>query len=138
MWPKSDFTVLDKGKKNGTGTNLFSQERDQLVVENLRRLLEVRRRFLRVRLLPLLPSLVQPVQRHRPLHPLDEARPDAERNDRVVPRAIIVTALLHERVGDGQELHDALVQVKVLQAFEQVGVLLAIAAGLESIFKTRL
>ena len=44
--------------------------------------------------------------------------------------SVFSSALLHQLVGDHQELHDSFVKVEVFEAFEQVSVLLAVASSL--------
>jgi hypothetical protein len=103
---------------------LFSEERDELVVEDVGRFPEV------FALLPLLPTFVEAVEWNRTFDPLDKTGPNSERNNRIMSGSVFAAALLHQLVGNHEELHDALVQVEVLQALEEVGVLLAVASGL--------
>lgn len=48
-----------------------------------------------------------------------------------MPRPVFAARLPHERVRDGQKLHDSLVEVEIFEAFEEVGITLAVTAGLK-------
>src|SRR4051794_7835402 len=68
--------------------------------------------------------------RYRVLNPLDHTRVVAQGNDSIMsscelPRIGFLVPLKHA-VCDPQKLHDSLVQVKVLETFEKIGVSLAV------------
>lgn len=69
--------------------------------------------------LPLLPALVESKQRRSTIHPLDQTRTCTERSDGVVTGVevglLLLVDLREHGVDNGQELHDALIQMKILQ-----------------------
>lgn len=70
--------------------------------------------------LPLLPSLVKSKKRSGTIHPLDQSGPGSQGRDGVVAsvktRLLLLVDFGEHGVDDGQELHDALIQVQILQA----------------------
>lgn len=69
--------------------------------------------------LSLLPALVEAEEWRGSVHPLDESRSSSERGDRVVAGVEVRLPLLidlgEHGVDNRQELHDALIQMQILQ-----------------------